>query len=61
MRVRPENKQTTGVIRHAHRDAGRQAILQRGIEHHRGIVRVPDAPGLGIEIDRDALARFAVR
>ena len=39
----------------------RQAILKRGIEHQRGIVRVPDGPGLGIEIDREALARFAVR
>jgi D-galactarolactone cycloisomerase len=38
----------------------RQAILARPIEHERGIVRVPDGPGLGIEIDRKALARFAV-
>ncbi|EEX12553.1 mandelate racemase/muconate lactonizing protein [Citreicella sp. SE45] len=29
------------------------------IEHENGVVRIPDAPGLGIEIDRDALARFA--
>jgi len=27
--------------------------------HTRGVVRVPDGPGLGIEIDREALARFA--
>jgi len=39
----------------------RQAILKQGIEHEGGIVRVPDGPGLGIEIDREALARFAVR
>ena len=37
----------------------RQAILTQPIEHERGIVRVPDGPGLGIEIDRAALARFA--
>jgi D-galactarolactone cycloisomerase len=36
----------------------RQAILQRPIEHTNGVVRVPDGPGLGIEIDREALARF---
>ncbi|WP_024513591.1 mandelate racemase/muconate lactonizing enzyme family protein [Bradyrhizobium sp. Tv2a-2] len=38
----------------------RQAILIRPIEHDHGIVRVPDGTGLGIEIDRKALARFAV-
>ncbi len=37
----------------------RQAILTQPIEHARGIVRVPDEPGLGVEIDRKALARFA--
>ena len=39
----------------------RQAILTRPIEHSSGIVAVPDDPGLGIEIDREALARFAAR
>ncbi|WP_369725528.1 mandelate racemase/muconate lactonizing enzyme family protein [Bradyrhizobium sp. LLZ17] len=38
----------------------RQAILTRPIEHAKGVVRVPDGPGLGIEIDREALTRFAV-
>jgi D-galactarolactone cycloisomerase len=38
----------------------RQAILSRPIEHGSGIVAVPDGPGLGIEIDRAALARFKV-
>lgn len=38
----------------------RQAILARPIEHARGTVEVPDGPGLGIEIDRTALARFKV-
>jgi D-galactarolactone cycloisomerase len=37
----------------------RQEILTQPIEHQRGIVRVPDGPGLGIEVDRAALARFA--
>jgi D-galactarolactone cycloisomerase len=39
----------------------RQAILKEPIEHEKGFVRVPDRPGLGIEIDREALARFAVQ
>ena len=39
----------------------RQAILTRPIEHKAGVVRVPDGPGLGIEVDRKALARFAAR
>jgi D-galactarolactone cycloisomerase len=38
----------------------RQAILKQPIEHVNGVVRVPDGPGLGIDIDRDALARFGV-
>jgi len=39
----------------------RQSLLVHPIEHASGIVRVPDGPGLGIEVDRDALARFTVR
>ncbi len=39
----------------------RQAILTDPIEHKNGKVIVPDGPGLGIEIDRDALARFVAR
>ena len=39
----------------------RQALLTRPIEHVGGVVRVPDGNGLGIEIDRDALARFAAK
>ena len=37
----------------------RQALLTQPIEHVGGMVRVPDGPGLGIEVDRKALARFA--
>ena len=39
----------------------RQSLLVQPIEHTGGIVRVPDGPGLGIEVDRDALARFTAR
>ncbi|QDL91538.1 mandelate racemase/muconate lactonizing enzyme family protein [Paroceanicella profunda] len=38
----------------------RMAVLKTPITHTGGIVKVPDGPGLGIEIDRDALARFAM-
>ncbi|MEI4488840.1 mandelate racemase/muconate lactonizing enzyme family protein [Frigidibacter sp. MR17.14] len=37
----------------------RQAIVTRPIEHVAGVVAIPDGPGLGIEIDRAALAAFA--
>jgi D-galactarolactone cycloisomerase len=37
----------------------RQALLLAPIEHRNGIVQVPDGPGLGIEIDRTVLKRFA--
>lgn len=39
----------------------RMAILKDPIEHRNGVVKVPDGPGLGIEIDRAALARFAAQ
>jgi D-galactarolactone cycloisomerase len=38
----------------------RQAILTEPIRHERGVVKVPTGPGLGVEIDRQALARFRV-
>jgi len=38
----------------------RQALLTQPIEHVKGMVRVPDGPGLGIEVDRAALKWFAV-
>ncbi|AWN14677.1 mandelate racemase/muconate lactonizing enzyme family protein [Salinisphaera sp. LB1] len=37
----------------------RQAVLRAPIEHEQGWVRVPEGAGLGIEIDRDALSRYA--
>ncbi|SLN10132.1 Putative isomerase YitF [Roseivivax jejudonensis] len=37
----------------------RQAVVTQPIEHEGGVVVIPDGPGLGIEINRDALARFA--
>ncbi len=39
----------------------RQAIVTTPIEHVNGVVRIPDGPGLGIEIDRAALARYAAK
>jgi D-galactarolactone cycloisomerase len=36
----------------------RQTLLTQPIEHEGGRVAVPTGPGLGIEIDRDALERF---
>lgn len=39
----------------------RQAVLTRPIEHGAGVVQVPNGPGLGIEVDRAALERFAAR
>ncbi|NOG69388.1 mandelate racemase/muconate lactonizing enzyme family protein [Roseicella sp. DB1501] len=39
----------------------RQAILRAPIEHVGGVVRIPQGPGLGIEIDRAALDRFRAR
>jgi len=38
----------------------RQAIAKTPIEHVKGVVAIPDAPGLGIEINRDALREFAM-
>lgn len=37
----------------------RQAVLSQPIEHDNGSVAIPDRPGLGIEINRDALREFA--
>jgi D-galactarolactone cycloisomerase len=39
----------------------RQGILRDPIEHSGGMVRIPDGPGLGIEVNRDALNRFKTR
>ena len=36
----------------------RQEVLTHPLEHVGGIVQIPDGPGLGIEINRDALKRF---
>jgi D-galactarolactone cycloisomerase len=35
------------------------AVLSEPIAHVAGMVAVPDGPGLGVEIDRAALAAFA--
>jgi D-galactarolactone cycloisomerase len=39
----------------------RQAIVTSPIEHRGGVVAIPDGPGLGIEINRAALAEFALK
>jgi D-galactarolactone cycloisomerase len=38
----------------------RMAILTEPITHHAGWVEVPTGPGLGIEIDRAAIAKFLI-
>ena len=38
----------------------RQAVLTAPLEHAGGVVRIPDGPGLGIEVDRAAVAKFEV-
>jgi D-galactarolactone cycloisomerase len=39
----------------------RQAILKKHLEHQRGTMKIPDLPGLGIEICRESLERFQYR
>jgi len=39
----------------------RQAIVKTPLEHVSGVVAIPDGPGLGIEIDRDALEAFRIK
>lgn len=36
----------------------RQSILKQPLEHNAGVVRVPNGPGLGIEVNRDTLERY---
>ena len=38
----------------------RDHLARDPIVQHRGIVRVPDGPGLGIEVDRAVLAQYKV-
>lgn len=39
----------------------RQAVVHTPLEHHQGVMAIPDGPGLGIEINRDALSTYALR
>lgn len=39
----------------------RQAVVQTPLEHQQGVMTIPDGPGLGIEINRDALSTYALR
>ena len=36
----------------------RQAVMKSPLEHEGGVVRIPTGPGLGIEIDREALVKY---
>lgn len=36
----------------------RQAVVRNPIEHVDGVVAIPDGPGLGIDVNREALERF---
>jgi D-galactarolactone cycloisomerase len=38
----------------------RQAVLKAPLEHERGVVRIPEGPGLGIEVNRTAVARWRI-
>ena len=38
-----------------------QAVVKTPLEHDGGVVQIPDGPGLGIEINRDALRQFALK
>lgn len=37
----------------------RMAVLTKPIQHQRGRVAIPEGPGLGVEVDRQALAKWA--
>ncbi|MCC5901374.1 MAG: mandelate racemase/muconate lactonizing enzyme family protein [Halomonas sp.] len=39
----------------------RQAVVQTPLEHKNGVVTIPDGPGLGIEINRNTLATYALK
>lgn len=39
----------------------RQAVVTTPLEHAQGVVTIPDGPGLGIEINRDALRQYALK
>ena len=39
----------------------RQAVVETPLEHHDGVMSIPDGPGLGIRINRDALHEHALR
>jgi len=43
------------------RNPFRQAVVTTPLEHVDGVVQIPDGPGLGIDIDRQALADYALK
>ena len=38
----------------------RREVLTKPLEHQNGVVKIPDGPGLGIEINRETIKRFSV-
>jgi D-galactarolactone cycloisomerase len=36
----------------------RESLIDKPLRHHKGWLALPDAPGLGLEVDREALERF---
>ncbi|PRY65273.1 D-galactarolactone cycloisomerase [Vreelandella songnenensis] len=39
----------------------RQAVVKTPLEHCRGVMAIPDGPGLGIDINREALITYALK
>ena len=39
----------------------RQAIIESPLEHELGVISIPKKPGLGIEINRDAIERYRLK
>ena len=39
----------------------RQAIITEPLEHQNGVVRIPDAPGLGITVNQQALQQYTLQ
>ena len=38
----------------------RQSLLVEAIEHQNGTVAVPEGPGLGVDVNREALRQFSI-
>jgi hypothetical protein len=49
-----------GGGRDRYKNTFRQAVLTSPLDHANGVVKIPDTPGLGIEVNRDAIAKWRV-